>query len=147
MRRLAQILLVGVALSAVYAQADEARTTAELGRLRGTWTVTAAEQGGKPFDTIKGGVLTIDKSSFQLRTASGNELAGEIRVDLKSSPKRLDFVLSTGAVWEAVYSTSGDFFRLNYVERGDAPRPKVLATAADTAGTLIVLRRFDTPSE
>lgn len=147
MRRIARVLFVGLLVSAACAAADEAKTAAELGRLRGTWTVTAAEQGGKPFDTIKGGVLTIDRSSFQLQTASGNELAGEIRVDPEVSPKQLDFVLSTGAVWEAIYTTSGDFFRLNYVERGDAPRPTLFATTADTAGTVIVLRRMETRSE
>jgi len=121
--------------------ADDAATAAELAHLRGAWTVTAAEQGGKPFDAINGGVLTIDGTSFALRTASGNELAGTIAIDPGAVPKQLDFLHSTGKIWEAIYTVAGEVLRLNYVERGDAPRPTVFATTADTPSTVIVLRK------
>lgn len=134
-------LVIGLCSLPAITAADEAATAAELGHLRGAWTVTAAEQGGKPFDAIKGGVLSIDGAAFALRTASGNELAGTIAVDPATVPKQLDFLHSTGAVWEAIYTVAGEVLRLNYVEQGDAPRPTVFATTADTPGTVIVLQK------
>ena len=38
----------------------------ELQTLQGEWTVAAAEQGGRPFDVIVGGVLTITSDRFAL---------------------------------------------------------------------------------
>lgn len=113
----------------------------EFAPLQGEWTVTAAEQGGQPFDAIKGGVLRITGDAFALRTAIGNEFGGSLRLDATASPQEIDFLLSDGAVWEGIYTTSGDIFRLNYVEQGDAARPTVFATTADTFGTVIVLRK------
>ncbi len=146
MHRVIQSLAAGLSLLVTFAVAADPADD-ELVRVRGTWTVTAAEQGGKPFDVIVGGTLTIDGASFALRTARGTELGGELRLEPAASPKTIDFLLSTGAVWEGIYTTSGDFFRLNYVERGDAPRPTVFATTADMFGTVIILRRQDPPAE
>ncbi len=110
--------------------------------LQGSWTVRAAEQGGQPFDAIVGGQLRIDGSSFALRTATGNELNGILRLDDAASPMQIDFVLSEGDVWEGIYVASGDVLRLNYVEADDGlARPNVFATTADTPGTVIVLAR------
>jgi uncharacterized protein (TIGR03067 family) len=146
MHRVIQSLAAGLSLVATLALAEDPAAN-ELVRVRGTWTVTAAEQGGKPFDAIVGGVLKIDGAAFVLRTARGTQLDGQLRLDPASSPKHIDFLLSTGAVWEGIYTTSGDFFRLNYVERGDAPRPTVFATTADMLGTVIILRRQDSTAE
>jgi len=115
----------------------------ELRKLQGVWTVTAAEQRGRPFDVIKGGVLTIGDRSFALKTAAGNEFKGEIRIHQATTPRQLDFVhANNGPVWEAIYSVTDDVFRLNYVEAGGQDkRPTLFATSADTPGTVIVMRR------
>lgn len=113
----------------------------DLAPLQGQWTVTAAEQGGQPFDAIKGGVLTIEGDAFTLVTASGNKLDGKVDVDASESPQTLDFLLSSGAVWQAIYAVNGDIFRLNYVEQEDGPRPTVFATTAESLSTVIVMRR------
>ena len=114
----------------------------DLQTLQGEWTVTAAEQGGRPFDTIVGGVLTINGDRFTLVTATGNELGGQIRLDAAQSPRHLDFVHDDGLVWEAIYVAEPDFFRLNYVEAGSGtPRPTMFVTASDTPGTVIVMER------
>lgn len=130
--------------ASTFAWAQDSATT-DLTRLRGTWTVTAAERGGKPFDVIVGGVLKIDGDSFALRTAKDTEVAGKIQLDTTTSTKQLDFMLSTGAVWEAIYLLNADVLRLNYVERGDSPRPTVFATMADIPGTIIVMRKTAPP--
>ena len=122
--------------SAQEAGADDLRT------LQGEWTVSAAEQGGRPFDVIVGGVLTITADRFALHTATGNELAGRLRLDAARTPRHLDFVHDDGLLWEAIYVAAPDFFRLNYVEADPgAPRPTMFATASDTPGTVIVLER------
>ncbi len=142
MHRTAQAFgIFGLSLFAFTAGAQDAAPQG-LAPLQGTWTVTAAEQGGKPFDVIKGGVLTITGQSFELRTASGNALDGTLQVQPAASPQQLDFLLSTGAHWEAIYVQNCDIFRLNYVEQGDGvKRPAVFATTADTQGTVIVMRK------
>ena len=50
--------------------------------------VSAAEHNGKPFDAIKGGVMTIASEGFEIRTASGNMLKGTLKVDPRSSRRR-----------------------------------------------------------
>src|SRR5687768_9090329 len=80
-------------------------TAAEFAKLQGAWTVTAAEQNGKPLDVIKGGVLTITDRGFTLSTAAGNEFKGELRINSATSPKQLDFVHAGGSqVWEGIYT-------------------------------------------
>ena len=103
-------------------------------------TVAAAEQGGRSFDVIVGGTLTITDERFALLTATGNEFTGELRIDATTSPRQLDFVHADGTVWEAIYAAAGDFFRLNYID-GGADRPTLFATANDTPGTIVVMRR------
>lgn len=114
--------------------------------IEGSWLVTAAEQGGKPFDAIKGGKLTIAGDTFQVTTAAGNHYSGKLRTRTDVSPRQLDFLLDNGPVWHAIYSVSGAVLRYIYVEADDGtPRPTVFATTADTPGTAIVMRRADTP--
>ncbi len=114
----------------------------DLQTLQGEWTVAAAEQGGSPFDVIVGGVLTITGNRFGLVTATGNELAGQIRLDAAPSPRHLDFVHDDGLLWEAIYVAAPDFFRLNYVEASpETPRPTMFVTGSDAPGTVIVMER------
>jgi uncharacterized protein (TIGR03067 family) len=137
---LAAVLISAVSLIAQDQAADE------LEKLQGVWTVTAAEQRGRPFDAIKGGALTMAERSFVLKTAAGNEFTGEVRIHPSATPRQLDFVhADDGPVWEAIYSVTEDVLRLNYVEGGGSDkRPTLFATSADTAGTVIVLRRVAT---
>ena len=110
--------------------------------LQGEWTVAAAEQRGRPFDVIVGGVLAITGDRFTLLTAAGNEFQGQIRIDAAQSPGHLDFVHDDGLLWEAIYVAQPDFFRLNYIEAdAGTPRPTMFATTADIPGTVIVMQR------
>jgi uncharacterized protein (TIGR03067 family) len=140
-RFLIVLWLATEASGAVYAQGSVAD---EFAKLQGSWTVTAAEQNGKPLDVIKGGVLTITDRNFALKTAAGNEFKGELRLNPMTSPKQLDFVHAGGTtVWEGIYTADGDAFRLNYVEAGGRDkRPTLFATSADSAGLVIVMRRM-----
>ncbi len=119
------------------------RVAEEFAKLQGSWTVTAAEQNGKPLDVIKGGVLTVSDRQFALKTAAGNEFKGELRLNPATSPKQVDFVHAGGAtVWEGIYTADGDVFRLNYVEAGGRDsRPRLFATSADSPGLVIAMRR------
>lgn len=144
MNRRLHVAVVVAALACFGTTAGMAQESSEASfvPLQGAWTVRAAEQRGQPFDAIVGGLLRIEGSSFALRTATGNELNGVLRLDAAASPMQIDFVLSDGAVWEGIYAASGDVLRLNYVEADDGiERPNVFATTADTPGTVIVLGR------
>lgn len=119
-----------------------AQTQTALAPLQGRWVVTAAEHEGKPFDAIKGGVMTITADSFEVRTASGNMLKGTLKIDPSTQPSQMDMIHADGARWEAIYAIDGETFRLNYVEAGgkDA-RPTTFATFDTTEATVITLRR------
>ena len=120
----------------------DAQGEGPLQTLQGEWTVAAAEQRGRPFDVIVGGMLTITADRFALLTAAGNEFQGRIRIDAAQSPAHLDFIHDDGLLWEAIFAAQPDFFRLNYVEAdADSTRPTLFVTTADTAGTVIVLQR------
>lgn len=139
MGRLTQIMLLLLTSTALLGQASD---TEAWSKLQGAWTVTAGEQNGRANDGIKGGVLTITEHAFQLRTATGGQFKGQLRIDVSVSPNQLDFVHDNGTIWQAIYTITGDAFRLNYVEAGDRiARPRLFATSADTPGSIVVMRK------
>lgn len=110
--------------------------------LQGRWVVTGGEHGGKPMDSIKGGVMSVVGEAFEIRTASGNILKGTLRLDASTPPFKMDLVHADGEVWEAVYETTADTFRLNYVEKGGKdPRPTSFTTSEKTEESIVTLRR------
>jgi uncharacterized protein (TIGR03067 family) len=110
--------------------------------LQGRWVVTAAEHQGKPFEAIKGGVMTIAGDAFEVRTASGNMLKGTLKLDASKQPAHLDMVHADGERWEGIFAIEGDTFRMNYVEAGGKDvRPTTFTTNDATEATVIVLRR------
>lgn len=138
MSRLILVSLVSLFLTShAHAQSSNAANP-----LQGRWVVTAAEHQGKPFDAIKGGVMTIAGDAFEVRTASGNMLKGTLRLDPSKQPSQMDMIHADGARWEAIYIVEGETFRMNYVEAGgkDA-RPATFTTNDTTEATVIVLRR------
>jgi uncharacterized protein (TIGR03067 family) len=141
------LTLVGSLCVAVVAAQDP--TLEDLRKLEGGWIVVAAEQRGKPLNTIKGGGLLIDGHTFLLRTAASSEFKGEIRIEASKSPKQLDFIhAGTGVVWQAIYTVDEETFRLNYVEAGGRDRrPTLFATSSDSAGTVIVMNRLAKSAE
>lgn len=133
---LAVVVLAAVVGSTVHAQ-DAALTP-----LQGRWVVTGGEHNGKPMDSLKGGVMTVTGGSFEIRTASGNMLKGALRLDTSKRLFQMDMVHADGERWEAIYETSGDTFRLNYVESGGKdPRPAAFTTSEKTEESIVTLRR------
>ena len=56
--------------------------------------------------------------------------------------RQMDMIHADGAVWEAVFETTGDTFRLNYVEKREKdPRPTGFKTSEKTEESLDVLQR------
>lgn len=110
--------------------------------LQGRWVVVDGEHNGKPMKGLNGGVMTVTGSAFEIRTASGNILKGTLKLDATKKPAQMDMVHADGVVWEAIYETSGDMFRLNYVAKGEKdPRPATFRTSEKTEESLIVLQR------
>jgi uncharacterized protein (TIGR03067 family) len=83
----ARVALVVLAVLLSPSARAQDKTAEEIQRLQGVWTVTAAEQRGRPFDVIKGRALTIAEKNFALNTAAGNEFKGEIRVNPSTTPR------------------------------------------------------------
>ena len=113
-----------------------------VGSVAGTMGGHGGEHGGKPMDSIKGGVMTVVGEGFEIRTASGNILKGTLRLDVSTPPFKMDLLHADGEVWEAVYETTADTFRLNYVEKGGKdPRPTSFTTSEKTEESIVTLRR------
>jgi uncharacterized protein (TIGR03067 family) len=137
MRRILLASLVVAAAVSLHAQEP-------LAALQGRWVVTGGEHNGKPMDSLKGGVLTVARDTFEIRTASGNMLRGTLKVDGSAQPRAMDMVHADGVRWEAVFAVEGDTLKLNYVEAGGKdPRPKGFTTSPSTEESLILLRRQD----
>jgi uncharacterized protein (TIGR03067 family) len=138
MRRvLVPYLALIVSLCAAIVQAQDASAA-----LQGRWVVTGGEHNGKPMETLNGGVMTISGNAFEIRTASGNMLKGTLRLDTSTQPFQMDMIHADGTEWEAIYETTGDTFRLNYVMKGEKdPRPPAFTTSEATEESIIVLRR------
>jgi uncharacterized protein (TIGR03067 family) len=115
--------------------------TAALLPLQGRWVVTGAEHGGKPFDPIKGGVMTVTGEQFEIRTAGGTLLRGTLRLETSALPYRMDLLHADGARWDAIYEISGDVLRLNYVDAESERRPEMFVTGESTEATIVMLRR------
>jgi len=110
--------------------------------LQGRWLVVDGEHNGKPMKGLNGGIMTVTGSAWEIRTASGNMLKGTLKVDASKKPAQMDMVHADGTIWEAVYETTGDTFRLNYVEKGEKdPRPTGFKTSEKTEESLVVLQR------
>jgi uncharacterized protein (TIGR03067 family) len=86
--------------------------------------------------------MNITGSAFEIRTASGNMLKGTLRLDASTAPFKMDMVHAGGEVWEAIYETTADTLRLNYVEKGGKdPRPTAFTTSEKTEESVVTLRR------
>ena len=110
--------------------------------LQGRWVVVDGEHNARPMKGLNGGVMTVTGTAFEIRTASGNMLKGTLQLDASKKPAQMDLVHADGVVWEAVYETAGDTFRLNYVVKGEKdPRPASFKTSEQTEESLVVLQR------
>jgi uncharacterized protein (TIGR03067 family) len=139
-RRLLPVLLL-VSLLPIATEAQDAASKP----LQGRWVVTGGEHGGKPMDSLKGGVMTIAGDAFEIRTASGNMLKGTLKLDASTRPFKMDMVHADGEIWEAIYETTADTLRLNYVEKGEKdPRPTAFTTSEKTEESIVTLRREST---
>jgi len=137
-------LLASLSIFSNDAISEEPSASTDFATLQGHWVVTAAEQSGRPFDIIKGGLMTVAGDDFVIKTVAGNRFDGKVRLDSNVTPKQIDFLLSTGALWEGIYTVTPSVLRINRVESEDGiDRPTVFATTADTPGLIMVMRRSE----
>jgi uncharacterized protein (TIGR03067 family) len=145
MIHLCKLAVLATALLAVDAPEEQA-VKKEFQQLHGTWVVTDAEQNGQPLDRIKGGTLAIQDQNFVIKTKSGAELKGDLRIDPARKPKTMDFSHNEGALrdktWEAIYALDGDDLKICYAKAdSNQDRPKEFKTQADSGLLLVVLKR------
>jgi len=110
--------------------------------LQGSWTVIGAQHEGRPMDGLNGGVMTVTKERFEIHTAGGSLLKGELRLDRTKTPAQMDLVHDNGLHWEAIYAVDGDDFKINYVAAGGKDkRPGSFKTSPDTEASLVIMKR------
>lgn len=114
--------------------------------LAGTWIVTEAEKDGKPLDRLRDGTLTIDKQSFTIKTASGFELKGDLRIDATKKPWTIDFAHQNGVLrektWQGICELKDDELKLCYAEADtEKSRPTEFKTEDKSGLLFMTLRR------
>ena len=110
--------------------------------LQGNWMVVGSEHQGKPTSALNGGTMTVTKTRFEIHTAAGNLLTGELRLDRKKRPAQMDFLHDSGLHWEAIYQVRGDDLKLNYVAAGGKDkRPSSFATSPESEASVVILKR------
>jgi uncharacterized protein (TIGR03067 family) len=110
--------------------------------LEGNWTVIAAQHGGKPMDGLSGGTMMVKADRFEIHTASGSLLKGQLKVDASQKPARMALLHDSGLRWEAIYEAGAEDFRLNYIDASGTDKlPTAFRTSSETEATLIILKR------
>jgi uncharacterized protein (TIGR03067 family) len=139
MKRLAVLALMVVG-SGLGAPAWADATDDELAKMKGTWTLTAGERGGKPAppDKIQEFKIAIEGKKITI-TVSGKSHSGTFAIDPGKKPKHFDLTLDakTGL---GIYELDGDTLKLLY----DEPlkeRPTEMKTKEGTRQTLMILKR------
>jgi uncharacterized protein (TIGR03067 family) len=143
------MLLVTCALALaglVTARADDDAAKKELKALEGTWKVVAAEQDGDPLDRIVGGTLKIKDNNFQIKTAGGTEMKGDLILDPAKSPKHIDLAHQDGLLkdktWQGIYELKGDTLKLCYAEAdSEKERPAEFKTLKNSRLLFVELKR------
>src|SRR3954469_10287953 len=111
------LLLVGVASAQDKTKEDDEA-------LRGTWTVTKAEEDGKPLKEL-------DKAKFTFRAGGkmlivhgdGDKVEVTFKVDTSKMPRQIDVQKDGGDAALGIYEVKGDTLRLCVSERDAKARP------------------------
>ena len=142
MQFLLRLTLIMAAMTGVASLARAESTLEALNTIQGTWVVRAGERGGKRSNAMKGARFVIGGDSFLFQPATGDSAKGKIVVRADISPHQIDFLLPSGELWQGIFSTTADSFRLTYVKAADrVERPKAFATTASSPSTLVLMRR------
>jgi uncharacterized protein (TIGR03067 family) len=130
------VLLLSIVFSAQAQETDAA--------LQGSWTVIAGEHGGRPMDSMNGGIMEVKGDRFRISTSSGTLLEGQLILDSSKTPALMVMQHDSGMRWEAIYEVSGNDFRMNYIDAaGPDPLPEVFRTSEETEASVVVLTRSE----
>lgn len=138
MRR--HLLLAAVALLASRpAVADDKAVKAEQDKLKGTWEVVAAEEGGQPVDRIKGDKIAFDGDKITVKRSRDNKSEeASFVIDPTKKPKTIDIKTPGGETLEGVYELTKDDLKICFNRGG---RPQELSAKAGTTNVLVTLKR------
>src|SRR5262249_53298204 len=124
--------------------ADPAKTKAELARLKGSWTVIAAEKGSMkiPEEFLKAIKVRFDGDKLKMEIL-GEIKEGTFRVDPTKTPATIDMTVE-GKTSLGIYQLDKDALKLCAAEPGE-PRPKEFK-ASDDKQLLATLKRGEKPA-
>jgi uncharacterized protein (TIGR03067 family) len=118
----------------------------ELDRLKGTWSVTAAESEGQkaPEEEVRSIKMTFSADKMTINQ-KGKDLPMEFRLDPTKKPRTIDIVPTEGAqkgkVIAGIYQLDGDELKLCLSRPGKEQRPTEFATKAGSESVLLTLKR------
>lgn len=118
----------------------------ELKRLQGTWYCVAIVPGGTnepPADALnemKKMQLIFQDDMLSLKVVEGNPKPLKVKLDTKSSPKRLELFEGDKSRVRALYSVDGDVLIFTFQE-GREGFPATLAATKELSGAMVVLQK------
>ena len=137
--------LAFLALTAFVLLAADDPQADDKARLVGTWTVTAAEQGGQklPADAIAGQSLVFGKERYFLRQTGQTIEEGTYTLDASKMPKTLDLKIlkgleDVGKTQPGIYQLDGTTLKVAFARPGADKRPDRFSSSGD-GGALFVM--------
>jgi RNA polymerase sigma factor (sigma-70 family) len=126
----------------------EVSLPAELGRLQGSWNLTAIEVEGQkqPENGFKGSRMVLEGTTLTFFTAQGERACeGTVNVNAASTPKTLDLLFtegpSKGHLSLGIYELEGDTWKICLNAPGYRVRPREFATRAGGPSMVETLKR------
>jgi uncharacterized protein (TIGR03067 family) len=115
--------------------------TSDLDRVQGTWTPTEIVDNGQKAsaDLLSNIELTIKGNTFILDYSAG-DYRGELTLNEKTTPRRIDVTLDDGTEVAGIYEVTEDSLRICYAEPG-WPRPTAFRSAPGSGHVLAVYKR------
>ena len=118
----------------------------ELDKLQGTWYCVAAIAGGKQpppsdvLDAMREFQFNFQGNKFSIKNSPKGEESSTVKLDISTTPKRLELLNNGRSVMQAVYALEGEVLILTFQE-GVNEFPKTLAVTKDLQGGMLVLQK------
>jgi uncharacterized protein (TIGR03067 family) len=143
MKRVALLVSSFALLLVVAVQAEDPKKSLE--KLKGSWVITAMTVDGNDNDNAKGDTLTIDGDKWSVKTQSGEEMEGTLKVGAKDKLLTIDIAFTkgneSGKTALGLYEVADSSLKLCMSMPGESDRPADLSAGAGSKRMLIVFKK------
>jgi uncharacterized protein (TIGR03067 family) len=116
--------------------------------IQGTWSITAAEEEGKPIPTrlLTGQRIVFDATTYTIKVDDRVVEKGTYTLDPAKDPKAFDLKITESETDRdktqlGIFKLSGDVLKMSFSRPGATARPTRFETAPDSATFTLELKR------